>query len=129
MAAILFRYKGSILASKNITAHPCNCPHKAECFLNGKCGKKAIIYKANISMVVVKQILNPVLTIIASLSRIHRKEIPLNNRKLFGKPLMLERIPVLNGASWSTVTPINSVPPGVTSALIQNYPLSRQTHH
>ena len=50
MAAILSRHNKTVLASKNTNEHPpCNCRHKAECFLNGDCRKKAVVYKASIS--------------------------------------------------------------------------------
>ena len=51
MAAILFIHNRSILASKNITVHPpYNYQHKVECSLNDNCHKRAIIYKASISI-------------------------------------------------------------------------------
>ena len=50
MAAILSKHNASIMASKNITAHPpCNYRREPECPLNGNCRKKVIIYKASIS--------------------------------------------------------------------------------
>ena len=50
MAAILSTHNKSIVALKNVTAHPpSNCRRKAECILNGNCRKKAIINKESIS--------------------------------------------------------------------------------
>ena len=50
MAVILSRHNRSILAPKRTTVPlPCNCQHKAECFLNSNCCNKAIVYKASIS--------------------------------------------------------------------------------
>ena len=53
----------------------------------------------NATIAVVKRSLNSVFIIIVSLSRTSIKEIPPNYQKFFEKPLITERISVLNGAS------------------------------